>query len=131
MTLDEYFNQDKYFSESTQELVSIDEMAFPHAFNAWRRLATDDLGGEFIGSRLDRAFMQRLSPSPERIREQLRQYGVSSHIFYNGSGWARNKFYRAAKQLGVKVTTHRQGMYVRAEVVDAGTQVRVKGEKVV
>ena len=128
MTLQEYFNQDKYFSESAQELVSIDEMPFPHAMHAWIKLCTT-YGMDFYDTRLNRAFVERLSPSQERIREQLQRTGTSAHVALGSTTHVRSKFYYAGKRLGVKVKTHKKGNYVTAEVV-TGTQVRVKGEKV-
>lgn len=128
MTLKEYFNQDKYFSESAQELVSIDEMPFPHAMHAAKKLNAEH-GTDFIYSRLGEAFMERLSPSPERIREELSKSGRCSHIMLYGPDQVRSKLYRQAKRLGVKITTRTAGHYMNAEVV-TGTQVRVKGEKV-
>lgn len=128
MTLREYFNQDKYFSESAQELVSIDEMPFPHAFNAWKRLYID-FGRKFVESRLNQAFMERLSPSPERIREDLTEHGKSSHIHFGNTTPVRSKFYNAARTMRLKVTTHKESHWVTASLINYA-QVRVKGEKV-
>jgi hypothetical protein len=130
MDLREYFDQDKNFSESTQELMPISEMAFPHAFNAWWKLC-ETYHMEFYDTRLNRAFMERLSPSSERIRDKLKTVGYTTHVSLTPKHRkaVRAKFYRAAKALGVKVTTHAKKNWVEAEVV-TGTQVRVKGEKI-
>lgn len=130
MELREYFNQDKYFSESTQELMSIQEMAFPHAFNAWWKLC-ETYHMDFYDTRLNRAFMERLSPSAETIRDGLQKYGVISHAALHPKHVkaVRSKFYRAGKKIGAKVHTHAGKNWVTAEIV-TDTQVRVKGEKV-
>lgn len=130
VTLKEYFNQDKYFSESTQELVSIQEMAFPHAFNAWWKLC-ETYHMDFYDTQLNRAFMERLSPSAETIRDNLKARGTAVYVALHPlhKKAVRSKFYRAGKALGVKVTTHASKNWVTAEVV-TNTQVRVKGEKV-
>ena len=131
MELREYFDQDKYFSESTQELMPISEMAFPHAFNAWWKL-WETYHMEFYDTRLNRAFMERLSPSQENIQDSLRKGGHAIHLAFHPkhAKAVRSKFYRAGKALGVKVKTHVEtDKWVTAEVV-TGTQVRVKGEKI-
>jgi len=128
MTLAEYFAQDKYFSESTQELMPIDEMPFPHAMHAAKKLNAEH-GTDFIYSRLGEAFMERLSPPQECIQDQLKRSGTSAHIVLGSTTNVRSKFYHAGRRLGVKVKTHKKGHYVTAEVV-TGTQVRVKGQQV-
>jgi hypothetical protein len=130
MTLKEYFNQDQYFSESTQELMSIEEMAFPHAFNAWWKLC-ETYSMDFYDTRLNRAFMELLSPSAETIRAVLRTRGVVSHVAMHQKhkNAVRSKFYRAGRALGAKVHTHAGKNWVTGEIV-TNTQVRVKGEPV-
>jgi len=130
MTEREYFNQDMYFSESQQELVPIQEMAFPHAFNAWWKLC-ETYHIEFYDTQLNRAFMERLSPSAENIRARLKAGGAATHVSMHPkhAEAVRAKFYRAGRALGVKVKTHVAKNWVTAEVV-TNTQVRVKGEKV-
>lgn len=130
MELQEYFNQDQYFSESMQDLVSIEEMAFPHAFHAWMKLC-EEYSMNFYETRLNRAFMERLSPSAEHIRKSLETKGHATHLAFHPkhAKAVRSKFYRAGKALGVKVKTHVKPHWVTAEVV-ANTPVRVKGEQV-
>jgi hypothetical protein len=130
MELREYFNQDQYFSESTQELMSIQEMAFPHAFNAWWKLC-ETYSMDFYDTRLNRAFMERLSPSAEQINTSLQTRGHATHLAFHPKHVkaVRSKFYRAGKKIGAKVHTHAGKNWVTAEIV-TDTQVRVKGEQI-
>lgn len=130
MTLREYFDQEMYFSESQGELVSIQEMAFPHAYYAWAKLC-GDYHMDFYDTQLNRAFMERLSPSAERIRQRLKAGGIVSHVamYPKHRHAVRSKIYRAGKALGVRVKTHAAENWVTGEIV-TNTQVKVKGRQV-
>lgn len=131
MTLEEYFDQGEYyFSESAQEMVPLETLPYPHLFNACQKLYEEHMN-EFRDSRLWNAFMERLSPSQEKIRRDLRQYGKASCVYWQEvEGSVRSRFYHAAKALGVRVKTHKEKNWITATVVDAGVAVRVKGRNV-
>lgn len=116
MTLRQYLNQELYFSESTQEMLDIDKMAFPHAYYAWRKLV-QQVGADIVGTRLNHAFIKRLFPSQEKIADDLRKYGRASYPFVGSTvSSARSRLYRAAKKANLRVTTHREKGWVTAEV---------------
>ena len=124
----EYVEQERYFSESAQEFVDIESMAFRHAIYAFRKLCEQS---EFIGSNLYFAFMRYLYPPRDMIRFYLRTRGNVAVMVPGraGSTAARSKLYGAAKAEGLKVTTHLvPGMYVEAHV-DTPVPVRVRGRE--
>ena len=128
MTLEEYFAQDKYFSESEGELLDLDDMPYQHVYYAGRKLFYAH-GTLFLESRLGQAFRERLSPSAEQLVDQLRRYGKAT-LSHNGNTTPiRSRLYYAAKRAGVKVTTHKEEKWVTGTVV-TDTKVRVKGERV-
>lgn len=131
MTREEYFAQDRYFSESAQELIDISFMEFPHAFYAHRKLLYEERDA-YMGTTLSNAFVRYLFPSGNMCQELLRSHGSVAHGYYNlmHAAAVRGKLYRAAARVGVRVTTHKdhKGWMTAKVVVD--TTVRVRGEEV-
>jgi hypothetical protein len=125
MTDEEYLAQDLYFSESEGELISPSDMPFQHAYYAWRK-SVSEFGDRFIESQLNQAFMERLSPSRDSITLQFHTMGKATHVWLGN--YSREKLRRVAHQMGLKVTTHKDGAWVTATVV-TDVVVRVKGEQ--
>lgn len=128
MTLKEYFDQVQYFSESEQRMLDLWDMPFQHAFYAARKLM-EEHPKEFKGSRLWEAFVERLSPSPEHIRLQLRTQGKASVAIIGPEKAARDRLRSAARTMGAKVRTHKERQWITGEIV-SDTEVRVKGNTV-
>lgn len=130
MTLSEYFNQTRYFSESSQEFVDIDKMAFPHAVYSHRKLLTEH-HNEYLGTPLCNAFVEYLYPDRARLSELLDSYGVASCIYTSRADAlrVRSRFYKAAAALGVKVSTHKDEKLgiIRGEIPMPKLSVTVKG----
>jgi len=141
MTLEEYFAQDQYFSESQQQFVDIDSLPWLRAYYSYRKLMTA-APDDFPGTTLYEKFVSILAPKPKILAQKLEQYGEVScayRVFGDKVGLheerARNRLYQAAARLGVKVKTHntewdsRGGNFITATVVNE-TSVRIKGQVV-
>lgn len=113
MTLKEYFAQDKYFSESTREFLSLSDMPFQHVYYAVQNLHSEH-GDAFMDTELWRTFMRRLYPSSRELQRQLETFGKATVVDVYAS---RQRLYYAAKQVGVQVKTHKERKWITAEVV--------------
>ena len=131
MTLEEYFGQGEYyFSESAQELLPLEALPFPRLYHSCAKLLREN-GPVFRDTRLWNAFMERLSPSQQRIQRDLRQFGRSSCVYWPEIEKAvRSRFYHAARRQGLKVRTHKEAKWITAEIVTTA-QIKVKGQRVV
>jgi len=139
MTIDEYFAQEEYFSESAQAFMDIDEMAWMRAYYSFRKLMSV-FPEEFPHTVLWQKFDQKLSPPAAELIVQLYAHGSVScayKVFGDISGitreQARKRLQYAAKALGVSVTTHdtqwesNGGNFITAQIVTPGLVVRVNG----
>jgi hypothetical protein len=127
VNVEEYLGQrEHYFSESTGQLVRLDQMPWPHAYYSYMKLYRE-FGDEFIGSELWRGFNNLLFPSGPELTVQLEKYGKASHTVYTPkhAQAVRSKFYRAGKKLGVKIHTHITKEWIVGEVIQP--VVKVKG----
>ena len=127
MTLEEYFNQTLYFSESAQQLIGIETMAFPHAHYANKKLYADH-GSAYWGTSLHRAFITWLRPSGRTLQRLLKDEGkaaISTPI--TGRAAARARVYRAGKAVGIQVKTTWKNGILYAEKVAPPLTVNVKG----
>lgn len=107
MDLAEYFKQtEMYFSESSGQLVRIDEMPFQRAFYSHYKLLRE-FDSEYEGSELYQKFISVLDPKPAVIREQLQKFGKATHRYLNSTTEVRSKLYSAARVAGRHVTTHK------------------------
>jgi len=131
--LAEYFGQTThYFSESSGQLVALEEMPFNRAFYSHMKLLRE-FGDDYSGTPLSNAFVQILNPGAPEIREQLQKYGKACHMFIHADNRVRTKLWSAAKTVGKKVSTHRhevEGGYGWIEAtVNTEVKVTVKSHR--
>lgn len=131
MTLKEYFNQAQYYSESGARFMPIESMPYSHAYYAFRKLLTEHKG-QFATTALFFQFIEYLEPKPGEIINALNNHGKVAIMpnLWCTKNTARSRIYRAARELGVKVTTHWNGKWMEGEVVVPQTTVRIKGQPV-
>ena len=127
MRASEYFAQgDWYFSESSGEQIPLENMAQPHLLNAMRKLLNSE--NLFHGSVLHKAMVRRLRPEPHECVEILQKHGsVSYWIGAEFPGmWdaARAMLYRVGKRAGQKVSTHKEGEFLKAFIPEPPIRVR-------
>ncbi len=136
LSLEEYFNQDQYFSESSNEFKGMEEMPFPYAYNAFMKLV-ETHGRVFYGTTLHSTFLKYLHPNPASIRENLKINGrvaivpemrITDKNFHQADVRARMKVTSVAKGMGQKVTTHWNGKWVEVELKTSPVKISVKGE---
>lgn len=107
MDLAEYFGQSThYFSESSGQMVALEEMPFTRAYYSHMKLLRE-FEDAYIGTPLSDAFVQILCPGAAAIREQLQTYGKACHMFLHADGHVRNKLSKAARTAGKRVSTHK------------------------
>lgn len=140
LTLPEYFNQERYFSESSGEMLDIEDMPFPHAAYAFTRLLKEH-GNWFEGTHLYYAFRRYLVPSSRALAGMLEKHGKASILYapsrkmLPNKKQARARLYSAGKIAGVKVTTHlhhKGGMWIEGSVKVPEVVIRNKrtGERI-
>lgn len=135
MNFEEYASQSEYyFSESTQEMLPLSQMAYPHLYNAFMRLVSE-WDDEFFGTPLYMRMYSLLCPSAASLADVLLQQGKASCMDNAYSKdpvkTARRRLYEAGKLLGKKVRTHHNGKWVEGEIVIEPMRVSVRGREVV
>lgn len=123
-TKDEYLTQgERYFSESTQELIFVGEMAPQHALHAYRKLLRE-FGCDFVNTELGMSLAKRISPGVDEMRTMLVEHGRARFVpvGLSDSG-ARSRLRRAGAS-----RTRKDGPWVVGEM-DTDMHVTVRKVK--
>ena len=126
----EYFNQtEMYFSESSHQLIPLENMPFQRAFYSHYKLVRE-FGASYEGTPLYEAFTRILDPSPAQIRDQLTRFGKATHRYITGTTNVRSKLASAARVAGKTITTHKhevsRGLGWVEATVTTEANIRVK-----
>jgi hypothetical protein len=130
----EYANATHYFSESQKEWVSVLDLPLPHVLNIYKKHYLND---GFTGSPLATTLAQRLMPTRAVAKSLLATKGECAYFCppkspdtgHDKAVRVRRFFYSIGKALGVKITTERQGDFIKAtadRIVGEEVNVRIK-----
>lgn len=136
MTPEEYFGQGEYyFSESSKQMVRIEDMPLPHALNALRKLEQTydpefEYDLKFEDTRLAHALYNRLCPTTQELAFVLARYGKASYFARGRKAQARARLYAAGRRIGKRVRTHLKGEFMEGTVEESQVEFRVRRVRV-
>lgn len=130
----EYLGQRLYFSESEGRLIDIQSLPYKRAAYSYRK-CLEHFGKAFAGTELELAFLEYLEPTAKEVREMLKTWGKTSHLYRIDPQPVRKKVRAAAKREGLHVALFDTSLgqhlgWIEAVTVSKNSTVKVKGRAV-